>query len=266
MNNRDHRKITVVDGRIGFTGGYNLAEEYFNRTHPYGRWKDTGIRLEGDAVRSLTLIFLELWGATQKEPPEIERYLPEVPYTARENAVVLPYADNPLDDEATGENVYLNMIRSAKEYVYITTPYLILSDEMQRTLRLAASSGVDVRIITPGIPDKKLIFSVTRSYYAALAKSGVRIYEYTPGFIHAKQCVADGAEAVVGTINFDFRSLYLHFENACWFCGCRAVAEVRRDFDELFSLCHEVTEEYAARRSVALRGLDCVLRLFSPLM
>ena len=212
MNNRDHRKITVVDGRVGFTGGYNLAEEYFNRTHPYGRWKDTGIRLEGDAVRSLTLIFLELWGATQKEPPEIERYLPEVPYTARENAVVLPYADNPLDDEATGENVYLNMIRSAKEYVYITTPYLILSDEMQRTLRLAASSGVDVRIITPGIPDKKLIFSVTRSYYAALAKSGVRIYEYTPGFIHAKQCVADGAEAVVGTINFDFRSLYLHFE------------------------------------------------------
>lgn len=266
MNNRDHRKITVVDGRIGFTGGYNLAEEYFNRTHPYGQWKDTGIRLEGDAVRSLTLIFLELWGATQKEPPEIERYLPEVPYTARENAVVLPYADNPLDDEATGENVYLNMIRSAKEYVYITTPYLILSDEMQRTLRLAASSGVDVRIITPGIPDKKLIFSVTRSYYAALAKSGVRIYEYTPGFIHAKQCVADGAEAVVGTINFDFRSLYLHFENACWFCGCRAVAEVRRDFDELFPLCHEVTEEYAARRSVALRGLDCVLRLFSPLM
>ena len=228
--------------------------------------KKVRIRLEGDAVRSLTLIFLELWGATQKEPPEIERYLPEVPYTARENAVVLPYAANPLDEEATGENVYLNMIRSAKEYVYITTPYLILSDEMQRTLRLAASSGVDVRIITPGIPDKKLIFSVTRSYYAALAKSGVRIYEYTPGFIHAKQCVADGAEAVVGTINFDFRSLYLHFENACWFCGCRAVAEVRRDFDELFPLCHEVTEEYAARRSVTLRGLDCVLRLFSPLM
>ena len=128
MNNRDHRKITVVDGRVGFTGGYNLAEEYFNRTHPYGQWKDSGIRLEGDAVRGLTLIFLELWGATQKAAPEVERYLPDVPYTARENAVVLPYADNPLDDEATGENVYLNMIRSAKDYVYITTPYLILSD------------------------------------------------------------------------------------------------------------------------------------------
>ena len=138
MNNRDHRKITVVDGHVGFTGGYNLAEEYFNRTHPYGQWKDSGIRLEGDAVRSLTLIFLELWGATQKEPPEVERYLPQIDYAAKENGVVIPYADNPLDDEATGENVYLNMIRSAKEYVYITTPYLILSDEMQRALRLAA--------------------------------------------------------------------------------------------------------------------------------
>ena len=266
MNNRDHRKITVVDGRVGFTGGYNLAEEYFNRTHPYGQWKDSGVRLEGDAVRSLTLIFLELWGATQKDPPEVERYLPDVPYEAQENGVVIPYADNPLDDEATGENVYLNMIRSAKEYVYITTPYLILSDEMQRALRLAASSGVDVRIITPGIPDKAMIFSVTRSYYAALAKSGVRIYEYTPGFIHAKQCVADGTEAVVGTINFDFRSLYLHFENACWFCGCKAVADVRHDFDALFPVCREVTDEYAARRNIALRGWDCVLRLFSPLM
>ena len=227
MNNRDHRKITVVDGRVGFTGGYNLAEEYFNRTHPYGQWKDSGIRLEGDAVRGLTLIFLELWGATQKAAPEVERYLPDVPYTARENAVVLPYADNPLDD---------------------------------------ASSGVDVRIITPGIPDKKLIFSVTRSYYASLAKSGVRIYEYAPGFIHAKQCVADGTEAVVGTINFDFRSLYLHFENACWFCGCSAVADVRRDFDALFPVCREVTQQYADTRSLAVRGWDCVLRLFSPLM
>ncbi len=266
MNNRDHRKITVVDGRVGFTGGYNLAEEYFNRTHPYGQWKDSGVRLEGDAVRSLTLIFLELWGATQKEPIEIERYLPEVPYEARDNSVVLPYADNPLDDDATGENVYLNMIRNAEKYVYITTPYLILSDEMQRTLRLAAASGVDVRIITPGIPDKKLIFSVTRSYYANLAKSGVRIFEYAPGFIHAKQCVADGREAVVGTINLDFRSLYLHFENACWFCGCRAVDDVRKDFDELFPVCREVTQEYAAVRNLAVRGRNCVLRLFSPLM
>lgn len=266
MNNRDHRKITVVDGRVGFTGGYNLAEEYFNRTHPYGQWKDSGIRLEGDAVRGLTLIFLELWGATQKAAPEVERYLPDVPYTARENAVVLPYADNPLDDEATGENAYLNMIRSAKDYVYITTPYLILSDEMQRTLRLAASSGVDVRIITPGIPDKKLIFSVTRSYYARLAAGGVQIYEYTPGFIHAKQFVADDKAAAVGTINLDYRSLYLHFENGCWFCGCQAVQDVRADFEALFPQCENVTPQYSGQRSLALRGVQCVFRLFSPLM
>lgn len=266
MNNRDHRKITVVDGRVGFTGGYNLAEEYFNRTHPYGQWKDSGIRLEGDAVRGLTLIFLELWGATQKAAPDVERYLPDVPYTARENAVVLPYADNPLDDEATGENVYLNMIRSAKDYVYITTPYLILSDEMQRTLRLAASSGVDVRIITPGIPDKKLIFSVTRSYYARLAAGGVQIYEYTPGFIHAKQFVADDKAAAVGTINLDYRSLYLHFENGCWFCGCQAVQDVRADFEALFPQCENVTPQYSGQRSLALRGVQCVFRLFSPLM
>lgn len=217
-------------------------------------------------MRGLTLIFLELWGATQKEPIEIEPYLPAVDYTARESGLVVPYADNPLDDLPVGENVYLNLIRSAREYVYITTPYLILSDEMQRALTLAAASGVDVRIVTPGIPDKKMVFSVTRSYYAALAKSGVRIYEYAPGFIHAKQCVADGREAVVGTINFDFRSLYLHFENACWFTGCRAVDDVRRDFDELFPVCREVTQEYAARRSLALRGWQCVLRLFSPLL
>ena len=267
MNNRDHRKITVIDGQIGYTGGYNLADEYFNLTHPYGQWKDSGVRLQGDAVRSLTLIFLEMWGTTQKETPDIEPYLPAAAYTAQENATVLPYADNPLDEKRVGEDVYLNIINSAQQYVYITTPYLILSDEMQRALVLAAQRGVDVRIITPGIPDKKIIFSVTRSYYARLVAGGVQIYEYTPGFIHAKQFVADGKVAVVGTINLDYRSLYLHFENACWFSGCQAVADVRRDFDTLFPQCENVTAQYdRGQRSLALRGMQCVLRLFSPLL
>ena len=266
MNNRDHRKITVVDGRVGFTGGYNLAEEYFNRTHPYGQWKDSGIRLEGDAVRGLTLIFLELWGATQKAAPEVERYLPDVPYTARENAVVLPYADNPLDDEATGENVYLNMIRSAKDYVYITTPYLILSDEMQRTLRLAASSGVDVRIITPGIPDKKLIYSITRSFYHNLVQDGVRIYEWTPGFCHAKMSVADDCMATCGTINLDYRSLYHHFENGCFMADCDAVLDIRRDMEQTLEQCREVTEKYKSGRSATLRLGQLFLRLFAELL
>ena len=266
MNNRDHRKITVVDGRVGFTGGYNLAEEYFNRTHPYGQWKASGIRLEGDAVRGLTLIFLELWGATQKAAPEVERYLPDVPYTARENAVVLPYADNPLDDEATGENVYLNMIRSAKDYVYITTPYLILSDEMQRTLRLAASSGVDVRIITPGNPDKKLIFSITRSFYHNLVQDGVRIYERTPGLLHAKMSVADDCMATCGTINLDYRSLYHHFENGCFMADCDAVLDIRRDMEQTLEQCREVTEKYKSGRSATLRLGQLFLRLFAELL
>ena len=241
MNNRDHRKITVIDGQVGYTGGYNLADEYFNLTHPYGRWKDSGVRLEGDAVRNLTLIFLEMWGTTQKEMPAIEPYLPAIRYTAREAATVLPYADNPLDDKRVGEDVYLNFINSAQR-------------------------GVDVRIITPGIPDKKLIFSVTRSYYARLAAGGVQIYEYTPGFIHAKQFVADDKAAAVGTINLDYRSLYLHFENGCWFCGCQAVQDVRADFEALFPQCENVTPQYSGQRSLALRGVQCVFRLFSPLM
>lgn len=266
MNNRDHRKITVIDGKVGFTGGYNLANEYFNLTHPYGEWKDSGVKLTGDGVRSLTLIFLEMWNANQKKQEDPVPYLLKPAYRSAEAGFVQPYADSPLDGERTGENAYLNMIKSAKKYVYITTPYLIISDEMQRTLILAAKSGVDVRIITPGIPDKPLIYKVTRSYYAGLAAEGVRIYEYTPGFIHSKQMVCDDEVAVVGTINLDFRSLYLHFENACWFAGCRAVAEVRHDFEKMFPICREVTEKYSQKRSLALRGWECVLRMFSPLM
>ena len=266
MNNRDHRKITVIDGKVGFTGGYNLANEYFNLTHPYGEWKDSGVKLTGDGVRSLTLIFLEMWNANQKKQEDPVPYLLKPAYRSAEAGFVQPYADSPLDGERTGENAYLNMIKSAKKYVYITTPYLIISDEMQRTLILAAKSGVDVRIITPGIPDKPLIYKVTRSYYAGLAAEGVRIYEYTPGFIHSKQMVCDDEVAVVGTINLDFRSLYLHFENACWFAGCRAVAEVRHDFEKMFPICREVTEKYSKKRSLALRGWECILRMFSPLM
>ena len=203
LNNRDHRKITVIDGAVGFTGGYNLADEYFNLTHPFGRWKDTGIRLEGDAVTSLTAQFLEMWNAIRPTDGDVSAYLAPVPYQSREGGFVQPYADSPLDQEFVGENVYLSMAEGARERVWFTTPYLIISDEMNRALGLAARRGVDVRIITPGIPDKKLVYSVTRSYYAGLARSGVRIYEYTPGFIHAKQCVADGETAVVGTINMD---------------------------------------------------------------
>ena len=266
MNNRDHRKITVVDGQVGFTGGYNLADEYFNLTHPYGQWKDTGLRLEGGAVRSLTAIFLEMWNATQNTPDDPAAFLVPAAVPADAAGFVIPYADTPLDGQPTGEDVYLNILKNAKRYVYITTPYLIINDEMQRELTLAAQRGVDVRIVTPGIPDKKLVYRVTRSYYGDLATAGVRIFEYTPGFVHAKQFVADDEVAACGTINMDYRSLYLHFENGCWFCGCDAVADMRRDFEELFAVSTEVTEQYAGKRERCVRGINGILRLFGPLM
>lgn len=266
MNNRDHRKITVIDGKVGFTGGYNLADEYFNITHPYGQWKDTGLRLEGDSVRSLTVLFLEMWNVVSHTDTDFSRYLPSFTYQAKEKGFVQPYADSPLDNEPVGENVYMNLIKNARRYIYFTTPYLIISDEMNRELGLAAKRGVDVRIITPGIPDKKLIYKVTRSYYAGLVREGVRIYEYTPGFIHGKQCVCDDETAAVGTINLDYRSLYLHFENGVFLYNTPAIRDIKADFDKTLPVCTEVTEQYKKGRSAILRTGQCILRLFAPLM
>ena len=266
MNNRDHRKITVIDGQVGFTGGYNLADEYFNITHPYGLWKDTGVRMEGDAVRSLTVMFLEMWNAIKKTDTDYTAYFPEITYTAKQTGYVQPYADNPLDDEHTGENVYMNVLNSAREYAYFITPYLLISDEMKKAFTLAARRGVDVRIITPGIPDKKFVYQATRSYYNRLVKKGVRIFEYTPGFLHAKQCVSDDVTATVGTINLDYRSLYFHFENGVFLHRCEAVQKVREDFEDIFPVCREVTEQYAKKQSAAMKFGQCVLRLIAPLL
>lgn len=266
MNNRDHRKINVIDGKVGFTGGYNLADEYFNLKHPYGQWKDTGVRLVGDAVRSLTVLFLEMWNIMKATDTDYGQFFPTSSYQAKGTGYVQPYADSPLDNEPLGENVYMNIIKNAKRYIYFTTPYLIISDEMNRELGLAAKRGVDVRLITPGIPDKRVVFCVTRSYYTGLAREGVRIYEYTPGFIHAKQCVCDDEVATVGTINLDYRSLYLHFENGVLLYNCPAIRDIKQDFDETFPLCREVTEKYRNGRSAVLRTGQCILRLLSPLL
>jgi len=179
---------------------------------------------------------------------------------------VQPYADSPLDEERVGENVYMNMIKTARRYVWITTPYLILDDEMTQELTLAAKRGVDVRIITPGIPDKRLVFLLTRSYYAQLVRSGVRIFEYTPGFLHAKQMLADDETAAVGTVNLDFRSLYLHFENAVLMHGCDALQDIRADFQATFPLCREMTEQYRGKRIIRMRITQSLLRLFAPLL
>lgn len=269
LNNRDHRKITVIDGKVGFTGGYNLANEYFNLTHPYGQWKDTGIRLEGDAVRSLTVTFLEMWNAVSdrdENDTEFSRFLTDYPYEAQQTGFIQPYADSPLDNEQVGEEVYISMVNKAEKYCWFITPYLIITDEMAHALTLAAKRGVDVRIITPGIPDKKVVFAITRSYYSGLARQGVRIFEYTPGFCHAKQCLCDGKIASIGSSNFDYRSLYHHFENDVLLYGCDAIGDMARDFDVLFSQCSEVTQRYSTGSGAILRMWQCILRLFAPLV
>ncbi len=270
LNNRDHRKITVIDGVVGFTGGYNIANEYFNITHPYGQWKDTGVRLTGDAVRSLTATFLENWNAVDRDnkryDPDFSKYLPKVNYTASERAYVQPYADSPLDGERVGEEVYISLVNKANRYCWFVTPYLILTEEMIHALGLAAKRGVDVRVITPGIPDKKLVYDVTRSYYHMLTRNGVRVYEWTPGFCHCKMCVADDEAATCGTINLDYRSLYHHFENGCLYMKCQAVLDTKADFEQIMLEATEVTEKYNTGRDQFLKFKQLLLRLFAPLL
>ena len=269
LNNRDHRKITVIDGKVGFTGGYNLANEYFNMTQPYGMWKDTGIRLEGDAVKSLTVTFLEMWNAVSDKDADdvdVEKYLTPSGYRARQAGFVQPYADIPTDDEQVGEEVYISIINKAEKYCWFITPYLIITDEMTHALCLAAKRGVDVRIVTPGIPDKKLIYNVTRSFYHGLVKHGVRIYEWTPGFFHAKMSVADDCMATCGTINLDYRSLYHHFENGCFIVDNPAVLSIRHDLEKTMQESREVTEKYCSGRSAYLRLGQLFMRLFAGLL
>ena len=285
LNNRDHRKITVIDGKVGFTGGYNLANEYFHRTEPFGFWKDTGLRLEGNAVNSLTITFLEMWNAVNekdRDDSDFSKYLHFVPAPAQPRQAkaeqktgkvpaphlgfVQPYADSPMDTMPIGEDIYISIAESAEDYVWYITPYLIVTDELTHALSLAAKRGVDVRIITPGIPDKKLVYSMTRSFYNGLTRNGVRIFEFTPGFCHAKMCVSDDLLATCGTINLDYRSLYHHFENGCLYADCQAVMDTKRDFEETFAQCREVTEYYTTGRGSFQRFKHMILRLFAPLM
>ena len=246
MNNRDHRKICVIDGHTGFTGGINLADEYINVRELHGHWKDTAIMLkggcglepDGDVPDDVGL-------CPGRERSDFELYRPADPsvaFSIRMDGLVQPFTDNPLDNEPVGENVYLNMINRAQRYVYITTPYLIISNEMMTALTNAAKSGVDVRIITPHVPDKWYVHMVSQAHYSQLIEAGVRIFEYTPGFIHAKSFVADDLYAVVGTINLDYRSLYLHFECATWLYRCSCIAAyLYADFKRTQEVSQEIT-------------------------
>ena len=268
MNNRDHRKIFVVDGYIGFTGGINLADEYINKASRFGYWKDTGVRIEGEAVLSLTVMFLEMWNYINRSSEDYSRFIPSVHQkVAFENdGFVQPYGDSPLDHENVGENIYLNMINKAKHYVYIFTPYLIIDHEMLICLSNAAKQGVDVRIVTPGIPDKKMVYLLTQSYYEPLLRNGVRIFQYTPGFLHAKCFVCDDEIATVGSVNLDFRSLFLHFECGIWMYRSRAVMQVKEDCLETFAASEEITVQFCRERPLAVRMIQSLMRLFAPLL
>ena len=269
QNNRDHRKITSVDGKIAHTGGINMADEYINEFEKHGYWKDSGIRLEGDAAWSLTVIFMQLWnlGLPKDAQDDVEEYFPwkEQPCTQPHDGYVIPYADSPMDREDISEHVYLQIINQAHKTLYITTPYFIVDDNILSALRLAAKSGVDVRIITPAHWDKRLVHITTRSFYHDLVEAGVKVYEYTPGFIHSKVFVADGKVATVGTINLDFRSLYLHFECGVWMCGSTAVAQAEQDFLETLNVCKPILLE-DCRKINGHPLVQEVLRVFAPLL
>ena len=264
-NNRDHRKILVIDGQVAYTGGVNLADEYVNRGSRFGHWKDVSVRLSGEAVRSFTLMFLQMWNVDEQDD-DFARYL-DVPIRAeRAPGWVLPYGDSPLDGEQVGEFVYLDMINRAQRYVHIMTPYLILDREMTIALTLAAKRGVEVCVLLPHIPDKKYAFALAKTHYRELLQAGVRILEYTPGFVHAKTFVSDDCKAVVGTINLDYRSFYLHFECAVYLRDMPAVLDVEADFQATAARCQEIHLEDLKQISPVTRVAGWLLKVFAPVM
>lgn len=276
MNNRDHRKICSIDGRIAYTGGVNLADEYINHIERFGYWKDNAIRITGAGAWGFTMMFMELWEYCVHGKEECDRFCPPEfrqekllscklqPQEGR-HGYVQPFSDSPLDREYTSENVYLNIINRAKEYVYIFTPYLITSEELDTALVNAAKSGVDVRIVTPGTPDKKIAYLLTQSNYEHLISGGVKIYQYTPGFIHSKCIIADDRYAVVGTINLDYRSLYLHFECGVYLYHVSAIDAIKRDMTETFAVSHQVSLEERQEKNFFVQLFLSVLRLLAPL-
>ena len=264
LNCRDHRKMMIIDGEVAFTGGINLADEYINQTVKYGHWKDFGLELHGPAVENYTRMFTEFWNAFSNEPlpaPEPVRYEP----VTRPDGYVLSYYDSPLRRTAASNELYIELLSQAREYAYFYTPYLMLGDALQEAFVRAARRGVDVWIIMPGIPDKKLVFRMSRSFYPALLRAGVKIYEYIPGFVHAKGCVVDGVVGTVGTVNLDYRSLFLHFENNALFYKASVLEELHRDFLATQRQCRDMVLGENVRVSLGSFLLDGVLRILSPL-
>ncbi len=283
-NYRDHRKILTIDGKTAFTGGINLADEYINAKKKFGYWKDTAIMLEGEAAKGFERMFLQMWNLEEKTPsfptpiasvssgastsseaastaivPETE----SAPTT--EEGLVLPYYEDPLDDEHIGKQVYMDILARAKKYVHIMTPYLILDYELESALKYAAKRGVDVTLLLPGIPDKRFPFALAKTHYSSLVAAGVKIYEYAPGFVHAKVVVSDDREAVVGTINFDYRSLFHHFECAAYLYQTPCIAEISADFDKTLSKAKPITPKSIQSEKIFYKVLGPLLKVVAPL-
>jgi len=263
QNNRDHRKIAVIDGKVAFTGGVNIGDEYINREERFGHWKDCAIMVRGKAVWSFTVMFLQMWNVFRKDDEDFNIFKVDTDQTS--DGFVQPYSDRPLDEKAVVEHVYMSIINRACDYLYITTPYLILEDSMASALCEAAKCGVDVKIITPRVPDKAYVHLTTRSYYAELIRAGVKIYEYKKGFIHSKVFLSDDKTASVGTANADYRSLYLHFECGVLIHGCKTIYDIKKDFLETLDECIEIKES-DCKRNLFIRIIQRLLRLFAPLM
>lgn len=262
-NYRDHRKILIIDGHTAFTGGVNLEDRYINREEVYGHWKDTAVMVQGEAARGFTLLFLQQWNAATREHI-FEPYL--ISKSVSAEGYVIPYGDGPNTPEQVGKMVYLNILNQAKDYVCIMTPYLILDSEMVSALRFAAKRGVDVKLILPHIPDKKYAFALAKSHYKELLEAGVKIYEYTPGFVHAKVFLCDDIHAVVGTINLDYRSLYLHYECAAYLYKVAALEDIKKDFQRTLAKSQSVTMEDVKKQSLLSRFMAALLKVLAPLM
>ncbi len=267
-NNRDNRKFTVIDGRVGFVGSYNLSNECFHVTEPFGNWKDTGVGLAGEAARHLSLLFLQMWNLAGETDSamDYDKYIPEFTYDSREEGYIQPFGTGPLAEEQTAEEICMNLLRSARRYAWFTTPSLMISDELLREMTGAAGRGVDVRIITPGIPDKKLVHRVTRAGYPGLIRGGVRIFEYTPGFIHSGMCLTDDSTAMIGTMSLSQRSFSRYFEDGVLLHRCRLIPKMAADFRKMYKESREITAAEIGNRGFFTRLGQGFLRLAGPLL
>lgn len=268
QNNRDHRKIIVVDGQVAFTGGVNLADEYANIIEIYGRWKDVGVKIEGRAVMSMTRMFIQNWNLYGSSDLEYDKYLAKDPNRVKlgHDGFVIPYGDMPTSKYELGKDVYEDMFVHSNEYIHVMSPYFIVDREFLENIRFASHRGIDVKLILPHIPDKKIAFAIARSFYAELLDAGVKIYEYTPGFVHAKMVVSDDKKAAVGSINLDYRSFYHHFECGLYMHKCSAIKDIEADFNKTLEECQEVTLEYYKNIPWISRAVGRIFRLLAPLM